>query len=216
MRIELTTISTKRFLLITLVSIPLIMFLSLGLAILSSTQALVLLLIPLFGLSIYLGQRLSRIETRIDLEESDILRIDEQEILYSSVIGYFINETGFTQRALCLRLDTKETIQITGSASGERGKKFLKAQDVILKQLKKKNPDLLELEYQDVYVRQTNILRPVLYVLAGIVVIIDIVAFYLLVTGQMDLPWQIFLVNLLFIGLIPYMKKRKPTNANKT
>lgn len=189
------------------------MFLSLGLAIMTSTQWLVYLLVPLLGLTIYLGQSLSKTTTRIDLNESEHLKINNQEIAYHNIIGYFVNDTGLTQTALCLRLNTNETIQITGSSVGEQGKAFQKAQDEIINALKRKNSQLLEFEYQDVYVRKTNILRPILYIMVGVVIIMDIVAIYLLVTGKMKLPWQIFFANFLLVGLIPYMKKRK-TNAN--
>jgi hypothetical protein len=214
MKIELTTISNKKFLLIALLSIPLIMFLSLGLAILTSTQGLVYIIIPLLGLSIFLAQRLSRTITEIDLSENEQLKINTHEISYEDVTGYFVNDTGMTQTTLCLRLKTEKTIQITSSSVGEHGKKFREAQKAIIEKLRSKNGQMLELEYQDVYVRQTNNLRPILYVLAGIVVLIDIVALYLLVTGKMGLPWQIFFVNFILIWLIPYIKKRKTINAN--
>ena len=214
MKIELTTNSTKKFLLISLLSIPLIMFLSIGLAVLTSTKGLVLLIIPLLGLSIFLGHKGSLTKTKIDMNESDKFRIDNQEIPYNNVIGYFINETGLTHAAICLRLNTNKSIQITSSTIGENGKKFRNAEVEIIEQLKKKNPRLLELEYQDIYVRQTNILRPILYIMTGIIVIIDIVALFLIFSGKMKLPWQIFFVNSLLIGLMPYMKKGKINNAN--
>jgi ABC-type multidrug transport system fused ATPase/permease subunit len=216
MKIELTTISTKTFLLITLLSIPVILFFSIGLAILTSTQWLVYLIVPLLGLTIFFGQRFSKTSTKIDLSEGERFQVNDQEIRYDSVIGYFINETGLTQTALCLRLSTNKTIQITGASIGEQGKAFQKAQDEIIRTLKSRNSQLLELEYQDVYVRQTNILRPFIYVMAGVVIILDLIAVYLLVTGKMKVPWQVFFVNLLLVGLIPYLKKGKITNANKT
>lgn len=202
--------------LITLLSVPLILLFSIGLAVLTNTQWVVFLLVPLLGLTIYIGQRLSKTATKIDLNEGEYLKINNQEIAYHNVIGYFINDTGLTQTALCLRLDTNKTVQITGSSVGAQGKAFQKVQDEIIRTLKRKNSQLIELKYQDVYVRQSNILRPILYVLAGTVVIIDIVAAYFLISGKMDLPWQIFFVNTLLIGLIPYMKKGKITNANST
>jgi hypothetical protein len=214
MKIELKTISTKKFLLIILLSTPAIMFLSIGLGILTNTQWLVYLLVPLLGLTIFLGQRLSKTLTKIDLNEDDYLKIDNQEITYKSVIGYFINETGLTQTALCLRLNTNKTVQITGSSVGEQGKAFQKAQLEIIRILKSKNNHLLELEYQDVYVRQSNNLRPIIYFMIGVVIIIDLIAIYLLVTGKMKLPWQIFFVNFLLFGMIPYLRKGKITNAN--
>jgi hypothetical protein len=174
------------------------------------------LIVPLLGLTIFFGQRFSKTSTKIDLSEGERFQVNDQEIRYDSVIGYFINETGLTQTALCLRLSTNKTIQITGASIGEQGKAFQKAQDEIIRTLKSRNSQLLELEYQDVYVRQTNILRPFIYVMAGVVIILDLIAVYLLVTGKMKLPWQVFFVNLLLVGLIPYLKKGKITNANKT
>ena len=214
MKIEITTISTKGFLLITLLSIPLIMFLSLGLAILTSTQWLVYLTVPLLGLAIFFGQRFSRTNTKVDLSEDERFYVNDHEIRYDNVIGYFINETGLTQTSLCLRLKTNKTLEIIGSSVGETGTAFRKAQNEIISTLRSKNSQLLELEYQDVYVRQTNILRPVIFIGVGIVIIMDIIAVYLLVTGRMNLPWQVYFANSLLIGLIPYLKKRKLTNAN--
>ena len=209
MKIELVTISTKKFLLITLLSVPLILLLSIGLALLTKTQGPVFLIVPLLGLTIYLGQRLSKTKTEIDLSETNELKINGLKINYNSIIGYFINDSGLTQKALCLRLDTKRTIQITGSSVGQLGIKFNEMQASVIDMIKKRNPQIRELEYQDVYVQQTNILRPILYVTAGVVVVIDIIAIYLITTGSMKLPWQIFFMNFLLLGLIPYMKKRK-------
>ena len=152
----------------------------------------------------------------IDLSEDEYLKIENQKIKYKNILGYFINETGLTQTALCLRLNTNKTIQITGTSVGKQGKAFQKAQDEIIRTLKSKNSQLLELEYQDVYVSQTNILRPIIYAMAGIVIIVDLTAIYLLITGKMNLPWQVFFVNFLLVGLTPYLKKGKKTNANKT
>ena len=136
MKIELTTISTKKFLLITLLSIPLILLFSIGLAVLTDTQWFVFLLIPLIGLTIYLGQRLSKTATKIDLNDGDHLKINNQEIAYQNVIGYFVNDTGLTQTALCLRLNNEKTIQITCSSVGEQGEKFLEAQNEIIQKIK--------------------------------------------------------------------------------
>ena len=199
---------------ITLLSVPVILFLSIGLAILTSTQWLVYLIVPLLGLTIFFGQRFSKVNTKIDLSEGERFQVNDQEIRYDSVIGYFINETGLTQTESCIKLNTNQTIQITGASVGEQGKVFQKAQDEIISLLKSRNRQLLELEYQDIYVRKNNILSPLIYVMIGVVIILDLIAVYLLVTGKMKLPWQVFLVNLILVGLIPYLKKGKITNAN--
>jgi hypothetical protein len=104
------------------------------------------LIVPLLGLTIFFGQRFSKTSTKIDLSEGERFQVNDQEIRYDSVIGYFINETGLTQTALCLRLSTNKTIQITGASIGEQGKAFQKAQDEIIRTLKSRNSQLLELE----------------------------------------------------------------------
>jgi len=212
--IRLETISIKKFLLITLLSSPMILFLSLGLAFFTNTQWLIYLVIPLLGLTVYLAQRLSKTVTRIELNEGEQFKINHHEISYNSVVGYFINNTGLTQVALCLRLKTNKTFQITGSSLGEQGKAFNNALIEIIETLKRKNKNIRELEYQDVYVRQTNILRPILFVLVGLVIILDILTAYFFVTGTMFLPWQIIFVNFLLVGILPILKKSKSTSNN--
>lgn len=216
MKIELSTISTKKFLLITLLSIPLILLFSIGLAVLANSQWLVFLLIPFLGLAVYFGHRLSKTTTIIELNEGDHLKINDQEIAYHKIIGYFVNDTGLTQTALYLRLDTNKTVQITGSSLGNHRKAFQKVQEEILSTLKIKNNQLLELQYHDVYVRQAYILKPFIYIMVGIVIILDLIAIYLLVTGKMKLPWQILFVNFSLLGLIPYFKSRRSNLSLKT
>jgi len=192
----------------------LILLFSIGLAVLTDTQWFVFLLIPLIGLTIYLGQRLSKTATKIDLNDGDHLKINNQEIAYQNVIGYFVNDTGLTQTALCLRLNNEKTIQITCSSVGEQGEKFLEAQNEIIQKIKSKNQHLTELGFQDVYVRQTRVMRPFIIALIPIVVIFNLLAVYLKVSEKLELPWQIFLMNGLVLGLIPIYLKRKKTNAN--
>jgi hypothetical protein len=213
MNLEITTISTKKFLLITLLNIPVIMFLSLGLALLTSIQWLVYLIIPLLGLILFFGQLFSKSKTKVVLTKGDKFQINELEMEYDSVIGYFVNDGGLSQTELCLSLNTNKTVQITGSSLGRGGKKFEKAINEIITTLKSKNSKLLELEYQDVYVRQTKALRPLIYIGIGLVIIMDLIVIYLLTTEKMKLPWQIFFANLLIVGLIPYLKKRNISNT---
>ena len=215
MEIELTTISTKKFQRITLVSIPFILLFSIGLAVLTNTDWFLFLILPFFILVMYLGQRLSETVTKIDLNEADHLKINNQEIGYHNVIGYFANNKGLLQNGFYIRLKNNEIIQIAGSAVGEQEKAFQKAQDEIIRALKNKNSQLLELEYQDVYFRQIDFLRPLLYVLIGLVIIIDIVAIYLLVTGKKNILGRIFYVNFLMLGVLSFLKKGKITNTNR-
>lgn len=214
MKIEISTISTKKFLLITLASVPLAVSLSLGLALLTSFQGLVFLVFPLMVLIMYLGRRFSTQETTIDLSGTEVLRINNFEIPYKSITGYFI-DAAFAQTALCVRLETERTIQITSSSFGAQGKKFREAREEIIMRIKSLNQNVHELEYQDVYVRQINILRPLFYILSAVILFVNVIAIYFTVYKKIDLPWQIFLVNFSLFGLIPYMKKRNISDPKR-
>lgn len=209
MKFEIQTISLRKFLLIGILGAPIIVFLSVGLSVLFSNGYYVYLGVALFGLNIFLAQKFSKSITKIDLGESDYITINEQVILYRNIVGYYVNKEGLTQTAFCLRLDTEKTIQIVGSSVGEVGEKFSAVQNEIVSKLKSKNLDLQELEYADVYVRQTNTLRPIIYFSIGAVIILNILAIYLMVSGKMNLPWQLFFANGLIFILIPYLKKGK-------
>lgn len=215
MKIELETLSTKKFLLITLTSIPLIIISCIGLAILFHTKGIVLVMLPMFGLIVYLGHRFSRTLTIIDLTNPNQLKLDDIEIPYDSILGYYRNDLGLTQITLCLRLNSNKTIQITGSSVGKKGEDFRIKREVILQTLINKNPEVIALEYQDVNVWQPNILRLILYVLTGIIILTDVIAIYYILFENMNLTWKLFLVNSLFIGMVPYMKQRKTTDSNK-
>jgi hypothetical protein len=208
MEIELTTISTKKFLIIGLLSMPFLMFFSIGLAIITEVRDLVLLILPLLALAIYLGQRFSRKKMKINFGNPNCFIVDGNEILYSNLFGYFINNEGMAQSALCLKLQKDQYFQITGSSVGKKGKVFLDAQKVIIQELKKNNPYLPELAYKDIYVRQLNILRPLIYSLIGIILILDVVCLYLMISGTFKLPPQIFFTNFTIIALIPFLKKK--------
>lgn len=209
MEIKLTTINKKKFFHISIISIPIILFLSFGLAFLVDNSWFAFLLIPLLIVSIYIAQGLSNSETIIDLGEADYFKINNEEIAYKSVIGYFANEGGLTQTELYIKLDANQSIQIASSTSGEKGEAFNKALDEILKALKRKNEHIQELTYQDVYVRQLNYLRPIIYASIITLLILDAIIIFLFVTGKTKLPGQIFYANFLLLLVIPLLKKKK-------
>lgn len=213
MDIELTTISTAKFLTITVTSSLLTVFLCIAFAVTTDTQWAIFLLVPFLGISIFIGQRLSQDKTVVSVQ-NDTLTLDGQKIDFKSILGYFENETGLTQLGFSLRLTTNKSVHITGASVGKQGTEFRKNIKTLIAEIEKRNPQVKKLEYQDVYVRQSNIIRPILIGLAVVVIIIDIAAVFLLATGTFRLPWQIFFVNFLLLGQIPYMKKRKSTNAN--
>jgi hypothetical protein len=208
MNIEITTIETKKFLVTGLISILLLIALSIGLAMITEIRSLVLLTVPGIIIIGIVGHKISKTKTIINLDNPDYISINSEMIKYSDIVGYFENETGLTQSALSLRLNTEKSIHIISSNIGDEGKIFRKIETQIINQIKANNSNARVLEYQDIYVKQMNYLRPILIGMAGLVILFDIFIIYSLITGNIRLPWQIFFVNFLLIGMIPYMKRR--------
>lgn len=210
MKLALKTISFTKFLLIALLlGMPVFFFISFCLLILFHSDYLLLVLVPLFGLIALIAQKLAESTTIIDLEDSEYLKINDQEIPYKSILGYFVNDGGLTSTAFCLRLDSDKTVQITASSVGQAGRKFVAIQNEIIAALNSKVTNLQELEHADVYVRQTSMLRPIIYSSIGVILLLDVLVIYLMVWRKMDLPWQLFFANSLILGLIPFLKRGK-------
>jgi hypothetical protein len=209
MNFKLNTISTKRFLLIILSGVILTILLSTGLAVLTGNAEWVLLIFP--GLLItFIGAHIfSRQLTFIGLDNNEYFSINKEKINFRDVRGYFLNESGLTQSSLGIRLLTGQTIHLAGSKTGKDGRIFKDMLQNLISRIKLQNPESLELAYQDVYVKQGIALRWMVIVLAILVGFLDLFAIFLLITGQPGLPWQIFLLNAILIGLIPYIRKRK-------
>lgn len=209
MRFQIKTISIRKSLFIYFLSIPFILVTSIGLAILLNIDWLVYLIIPELALVIFFTIRLSKSSTLIELDKGKQFKINDQEILYENVIGYYINDTGLIQTELSLKLNRNKFIRLNALSIGKKGKEFKEVKNVIIETLKRKNDDLQELSYGEAYVRQIKILKPFFYFLSAIILLVDAALIYQLFTGNMDLPWQIFFVNFLFFGLVPHLKKEK-------
>jgi hypothetical protein len=185
------------------------MFLSLGLAIISSTGWLGFLSVPLLALAIIAGHHWARSKTTIELEESGHLIINGERIPLENIEGYFLNDTGLTQSALSFRLFTAQSVHIVSLNKGDAGKKFELVQTELIAGMKRMSPNIKELKYQDIYIKQMAIMRPVLIVLAALVLVLDIVLIIGLILGKNGIPWQFFFVNFLLIWLWPFMKKKR-------
>jgi hypothetical protein len=209
MNFELKTISTRRFLLIILFGVILTILLSAGLAILTGKAEWVMLIFAGLLITFILAHKLARQLTFIGLDNTEYFSINSEKINFRDIRGYFLNESGMTQSSLGIRLQTGRTIHLAGSKTGKDGRIFKEMLQNLISRIKLQNPESLELAYQDVYVKQGIALRWMVIVLAILVGFLDLFAIFLLVSGQPGLPWQIFLLNAILIGLVPYIRKRK-------
>ena len=207
MKIELNTISKSKFLLITLLSIPLIVGVPILLALQFDNAIFIVLTVPALIGIIIIGQRKATEKSIVEFD-NEKLKVNDRIINFSSIKGYHINDTGLSMIAIDFKLNSNETFTITSSNSGIQGEKFNEFSKNLIDTIKNVNGKIKKLEYQDIHVKQMKVMRPIIIVLIFPVVLIDIYAVYIFVTGNGELSWKIGFVNLLLIGLIPLLKKR--------
>jgi hypothetical protein len=206
---ELTTIPLKRFLLSILSGLFLTLFLSAGLALLTGNEEWVLLIFPGLLLTFILGHKLGRKQVLFNFENEAFFTLNENPVFYRDLTGYYINESGLTQSSLGLRLSTRKTIHLTASKSRKDGSNFRDFKETLIARIKQQNPAFREMGYREVYVKEGKALRWLMIVFAILIFILDIFMVFSLLSGQFNLPWQIFFINALFLGLMPYLRKNK-------
>ncbi len=207
MKIELKTVSTRKFLLITLLSIPMIIGGTIATALLFDSKLPIFLIVPALIGIIIIGQKKATQKSIVEFDNEKLI-VNDKIINFSSIKGYHINDTGLSMIAIDFKLSSNETFTITSSNSGKQGKKFNEFTNHLLDTVKKVNEKIEKLEYQDIHVKQMKILRPIIIIGIVLVAVFDILAIYNIIVGNRRMPWQIFFVNFLILGLIPYLKKR--------
>lgn len=208
MTFSIETISTKRFLLISLLSIPMIVGLPILFAVQFDSGKFIILIPLLFIAIILIAKRFSRQLVKLDINTERLI-INSKTIDLKSILGYHLNYSGISMSSIDLRLKTRETVSITCSNSGKRGKEFKRLTDYLIKTIEENNINAEQLNYQEVHVKQMIFLRPIIIIGAILVLGLDIYAIYLKLVGEKGLPWQIFFLNILVISLIPYLRRRK-------
>jgi hypothetical protein len=204
LKIEINTSSTKRTVFIAIIG----SFLSVGLGLYFEIQKLVLLILPFMAVVIYLLQKFAKSKSIVQIEEPNFFVIDNEKINCSKIAGYFIFENGFSE-TICIKVDSRKPIELTGLVTGKKGKVFKENKLNILTHIKNANPQFSELEYQDVYEKQVKNLRPLIYIIVGLVIIIDILFIGLWLTNKINLPYQLFIANSMLFILKPMIKKKK-------
>lgn len=202
---SIDVISIKRFLLTSLLFVPLTIGLPIVCAVIYDSKWFIVITPLLWILALYFAMRVAKKNIKLDLDE-DRLIIDDVLIEVSSISGYYLNSSSLIMASIDLRLKSKETVSITCSKYGESGKEFERMSGFIIQTIMKKADSL---GYQDIHDKQMKILRPIIIVGFIVVLGFDISAVYLKVTGEVDLPWQLFFLNILGFSLVPYLKRKK-------
>ncbi len=172
MSIELKTLSLKTLIITIAIGFPLIIGLSVISLIYTENTSLFLLFIPALALCFYAGVRLSKKTTKIDLRNSNSIKINNEVISHNDIIGYFIDDRGGTQKAFCLKLTNEKNIMIGASKLGKEGEIFDDTIHKIIDTIQENNRDFRELEYNDIYKEYSFFSKPSFRIALAIILII--------------------------------------------
>jgi hypothetical protein len=208
MILEIETISTKKFILISMLSVPIIIGISVGLSLIFDAEGFVLLIFPLLIVIIIVAfkvaGRIIKLETG-----NDSVTIGKRTIDFNTIKGYNINRSGLIMSSMDLRLSSNETVSITCSNFGEHGKQFTQLTEKLVAAITEKNRDFGPMIYQDVHVKQMKFLRPIIIFGIILVLMLDILGIFLIAIGEKGLPWQVFIINVVILSMLPYLRRSK-------
>jgi hypothetical protein len=208
MTFEIETISTKKFILISLLSVPVIIGICIALTFIFNSEMYILLILPLLIGAFIIARKAAGQIIHIDIG-SDRVSVNNRNIEYHTIQGYHINKTGLIMSSLDLRLSSNETFSITCSNFGDNGVMFSQLTENLVKAVEEKNQSFRPMIYQDVHVKQMKFLRPLIISGIVLVLILDFFAILSGIFGGKWLPWQIFMVNAVILSLLPYLKRSK-------
>jgi hypothetical protein len=205
---ELKSIQSKRLLVFSVLSFLGALFLAVPLSKNREELEGILIFLALLIAFVSLGYKLSQTTKRIDFSQNDRLSIDCNTFNYSDIEGYHKPEDAAISSAFSFKTSDKRVHHIV---SLNKEKETLeKIEALFIDKLKECNPNASELNYNELHEKQLNFLKPIIYALLGIVVLFDLI-FVLMIHPKIGkIPYQIILVNVLALGVIPLLiRKRK-------
>lgn len=164
---------------------------------------------PLIILLVIIGHKLSTKSSNIRIDDKSIT-IDQLTISRKSFSNYFLNEYGFGMIRLELMLENGRIHTVDYKAWGKNDQlfqKFYKQLDIIKNENFKHQE---KVEYIGMHMEQVKSMLPIIYILMGFVIIIDLWWIYSKMTNVETPPtYKFLLVNAAFAYFIPYLIKLK-------
>ncbi len=153
---------------------------------------------------------------KIDLTLSgNFMLIDNIKIDLINVEGFYINNESPIMTMIEIRDKSSRVYGITSLNFGRIGKDF----EIFLVDFENKirdvNPGIKELNYFDFHSKQYIFTKTVLIVGSVLLLLVDLVFFYLVIYKQYPMTWKVLWINTLFFGLYGFYKRNKKTTANR-
>ncbi|MDX2362003.1 MAG: hypothetical protein QNK23_14430 [Crocinitomicaceae bacterium] len=211
---ELKTIALRRYLIISIGSFLVAFGVTIWLAVLKEPTYAMILLLASLPASIISALYFSTFTTELIIDNNQLV-FKSNKVEYKDIDKYFLNEEGTNASALELRLYSGEVVTITYTALGSTGKRN---KEIILELkscIEKQNSESTETNYQGIHVKQAKYLRPIILVIIGVILILNLAVIYLVLFSDRDFPVQILIANISLIGIIPLAKRAKNNTSEK-
>lgn len=209
MTLQVRTFSYQKLALINgLGSIPIVAMCGSAAFFLHSLIPLIFIL-PLFIVLAIFGHKLSTKNSDIRIDEESIT-IDQLIISRNSFSNYFLNDYGIGMIRLELMLENGKIYTIDYKAWGKNDRlfqQFYKQLDIIKFENHKHQE---KPEYLGMNMEQVKSILPLIYIMMGVVILIDLWWIYSKVISAETPPtYKLLMVNVAFAYFIPYLIKLK-------
>jgi len=165
--------------------------------------------IVVFVSGLLIALKFSKRKSQISLNENK-LEFDDINIKLSDIQGYYINRQSAVMSQIEFR-DKNHDYKITSVNYGEKGKEFELFLSDLVKNTKELNTEFKELSFYDFHKKQYAHFRRSIYIDLGILILLNLVYFYLILFKSVPFNWKLLFINFLFIWIYLFHKK----NENK-
>lgn len=169
-------------------------------------EFVLLMLIVLFSVGA-IGYHLAKRKFVLDVSHDEYLTFEGKTLYYKDIVGYHKFEEAILGGAFGLLTSDLERHNVSSIFSGDKKELFYEAQQQIIAKLLLQNPNAKDLTYSEYHQKQMSFIRPVLYVLVGLVITIDVVLLVWFIPSGKSIPYQFWFMNLVLLGLYFRIKR---------
>ncbi|HOB85470.1 MAG TPA: hypothetical protein PK816_13255 [Candidatus Cloacimonadota bacterium] len=157
------------------------------------------------GLAVAL--RFSRSEPKLLLTEIN-LEFENYIIKLKEIEGYYINKESPALTEIEFR-DKNRDYKIASINYGKKGKEFELFLTDFVEKSNKANEDIKEMSFYDFHNKQYTFFKSILYVTFTIVILLNLVYFYLIFVKKIPLNWKLLFLNITFVWLYFFHKRNE-------
>jgi len=163
--------------------------------------------IVVFISGLIIALRFARKEPKLGLTESS-LEFDNYVIKLTDIEGYYINRESPTMTEIEFK-DKDRDYKITSVTYGKKGKEFELFLTDFVEKSNQANKDVKELSFYDFHNKQYTFFKATIYLTFAIIILLNLIYFYLVFVQKVPLNWKLLFLNFTFIWLYNFHRKNE-------